>query len=99
MIPTLAREGEDGFVHQVNTGEDSSADFVSCTFHYKNPAGTVINKTCDNNTASEGKYGWQVTADFFTEGRWELQTTINRGVANTRKLKSPIVFWIGGDGE
>lgn len=99
MINTLARVDEYGFTHEVNTGTDVSADFVSCTFHYKAPDGTVTDKTCDDNTAASGKFGWVVTNGFFTEGRWELQISVDRGAAGIRKLKHPIVFWIGDSGE
>ena len=99
MIPILARVGEDGFVHQINTGIDASADFVSCTFHYTLPDATVTDKTCAVLDAASGNYGWTVTAAFFTEGVWQLQATIDRGASGDRKLKHPIVFRIGGSGE
>lgn len=100
MIDMLARSGEYGFVHQVRTGVDASADFVSCTFHYRAPDGTVSDKTCDSNDASEGKYGWVVTDGFFdTAGRWTLQISLDRGASGVRKLKRPIAFLIGASGE
>ena len=94
----LAREGEYGFVHTISTGVDHSASYTSASIFYKAPDGTVTEKTCDTVDASAGEYGWEVTDDFFTVGRWEaqLKLVLSSGV---RKLKTPVVFWIGDSGE
>ena len=101
MIDMLGRIGEFGYVHNIDTGVDLSANYVSSSIHYKSPAGTVTEKVCDVVTAATGDYGWTVTAGFFaTEGVWEAQLEVNLGaVAGIRKLKNPILFRIGAAGE
>lgn len=96
MIGMVARVGEYGFVHQVNTGVDYSASYSAAYFHYKDPDGNITKKTCDQVTAATGKFGWTVTDGFFDEaGQWELQLEIDLGASGVRKLRTPIVFWIG----
>ena len=99
MVTMLARVGEYGFVHNIATGVDRSSTYSSAEIHYRKPDGSVVDKTCDEVDASTGDYGYTVEEDFFdTPGRWEAQLTVT-GSDGTRKLKSPIVFWIGDDGE
>ena len=98
MIKTLARVGEDGFVHNIPTGQDLSSGYTSSSIFYKDPDGTVTEKVCDVVTEADGDFGWTVTSGFFTEGRWEAQLAVV-GSFGVRKLKNPIVFWIGVSGE
>lgn len=97
----LARMGEYGFVHQVNTGTDySGLGYTSSKFTYKDPDGTQTDKTCDSVSAAAGTFGWTVTNGFFDQvGKWEVMLTLDLGASGKRKLKHPIVFWIGDSGE
>jgi len=99
MNRMLGREGEDGWLHVISTGVDHSSSFVSAEIHYKSPSGVVTDKTTDTDDAAAGTYGWTVAADFFTVGRWEAQLTLELGASGSRKLTTPILFWIGEDGE
>lgn len=99
-MKTLARVGEYGFVHQINTGIDLSGSYSSSSIHYKDPDGTVTEKTCDVVDASAGEYGWTVTTGFFDQaGKWEAMLEVNLGASGIRKLKHPVIFWIGESGE
>ncbi len=100
MIKVLARIGEYGFVHTISVGQDLSSGFVDATIHYKDPDGVVATKTTDINSAATGDFGWTVTDGFFDQaGRWEAQLEVDIGANGIRKLKAPILFWIGEDGE
>lgn len=99
MNNILAREGEYGFVHQINTGIDYSASYVSASIHYRAPDGTVTEKTCDVVSAADGEFGYTAENGFFTKGKWEAMLEIDLGASGIRKLKSPVVFWVGDSGE
>ena len=100
MIKMLARIGEYGFVHTLNTGTDLSASYSSASIHYKDPGGVVTEKTCDVVDASAGEFGWTSTVGFFDEeGTWEAQLEVNLGASGIRKLKDPVIFRIGAAGE
>ena len=99
-MSTLAREGEWGWVHTLDTGIDHSATYVSAELHYRSPLGVVTDKTCDVVDAAAGEYGWTVTSGFFTPGKWTVQLSVNLGVVSgIRKLRTPVSFLIGESGE
>lgn len=95
-VKMLARIGEDGFVHQINTGIDYSASYTAAYIHYKDPDGNLTKVTCDVVSASDGTFGYTVqSGDFDEVGQWEAHLEIDLGASGVRKLKNPIVFWIG----
>ncbi len=99
MTKMLGRIGEYGYIHQISVGVDLSSIYTSSSIFYKDPDGNVTEKTCDDVSSADGEFGWVVTDGFFDQaGRWEaqLEVVVTGGV---RKLKIPIVFWIGEDGE
>jgi hypothetical protein len=99
-IKMLARVGEYGFIHQIDTGTDYSASYSAASIHYRDPSGNVTEKTCDSVVAADGTFGYTVEDGFFDEvGRWEATLELDLGASGIRKSQNPIVFWVGADGE